>query len=399
MNILYMVSLFPCWSETFIVRELHALKAKGCDISVYSLKPASEHMVHEDAAALLDQTLYPSSPMRILMNALIMFSRRPLLNLRLLYRVLVRMAPYPQALVKSLVTGLLALDAAARLQGDPPERIHAHWATYPSTAAWIISQNLNIPFGFTSHAHDIFLENHLLREKMADASLVVTISAFNQRYLMAQVPDLTPERINIVHCGVNLADFALTPLSDNTRIVSVGRFDEIKGFVYLIDACAALHARGVTFSCEIVGEGPLGATLQQRIDALGVASCVTLSGAKTQAEVRTFIADAAIFCLPSVKTASGNMDGIPVVLMEAMALGTPVVSTQVSGIPELVIDEKTGLLCPPKDADALADALARLLHDPQQRARLRQEAREKVSADFDCTREADKLARLFEASA
>ena len=395
MKILYLVSLFPCWSETFIVRELHALKARGFDLEIYSLKPASEKMVHDDAAALLDKTQYPSSLVLLIFQALYMFVRRPILNLRLLLSILTGMIHYPGALLKSLITFVLALDAAYKLRKSPPDRLHAHWATYPSTAAWVISENLRIPFGFTSHAHDIFLENHLLEKKTAAADLCVTISAFNINYLSKLIGSQARDKFHVVHCGVDITSFSQTADANNRRIVSVGRFDEIKGFRFLVEACGKLRDKNIPFQCEIVGEGPLQAAIEGEIHRLNLQDQVTLKGAMPQAEVRNFIAEGSIFCLPSVITAEGNMDGIPVVLMEAMALGTAVVSTRVSGIPELVIDKQTGILCEPRDSESLAAALETLLADSELRLKLSAAAREKVENEFDCHREAAKLADLF----
>ncbi len=398
MKVLYLVSLFPCWSETFIVRELHALKKLGFDLEIYSLKPHSEDMVHDDAKALLENTSYPSNALVLMLHAIVMFIRRPLVNVGILLAITRRLAKHPEALVKSLITVVLGLDAAYTLKNNPPERLHAHWATYPSTAAWVISKNLNIPFGFTCHAHDIFLENHLLTEKVRDASLCVTISDFNIRFIGSLIGKHTEGKFNVIHCGVDIDTFQMIEAEKDNLIVTVGRFDEIKGFKYLIEACSILRDRSVDFRCEIVGEGPLRSDIESEIVRLDLAHLVKLLGAKNQEEVRQFIGKGTVFCLPSIKTEQGNMDGIPVVLMEAMALGTAVVSTKVSGIPELVLAEQTGLLCESRDSAALADSLEEILNNSALRERLVKAARQKVQQGFDCNIEAEKLANLFRLS-
>lgn len=398
MKVLYLVSLFPCWSETFIVRELHALKKLGIKLEIYSLKPHSEDMVHDDAKALLENTRYPSNALVLMLHAILMFIRRPLVNVGILLAIIRRLVKHPEALLKSLITVVIGLDAAYTLKNNPPERLHAHWATYPSTAAWVISKNLDIPFGFTCHAHDIFLENHLLTEKVRDASLCVTISDFNIRFIGSLIGKHTEGKFNVVHCGVDIDTFQMVEAEKDNLIVTVGRFDEIKGFKYLIEACSILRDRSVDFRCEIVGEGPLRSDIESEIAQLDLGQVVKLLGVKNQEEVRQFIGNGTVFCLPSIKTEQGNMDGIPVVLMEAMALGTAVVSTKVSGIPELVVAEQTGLLCESRDSAALADSLEEILKNNALRERLVKAARQKVQQGFDCNIEAEKLANLFRQS-
>ena len=178
-------------------------------------------------------------------------------------------------------------------------------------------------------------------------------------------------------------------------IVTVGRLDPIKGFDVLVDALAELKRRGRRVRCQIIGEGPLRGELQARVDRQGLSELVALVGARAQAEVGAALRAATIFTLPSLIAPSGDRDGIPVSLMEAMAAGAPVVSTRVSGIPELIEDEREGLLVAPQDSRALAEALARLLDDVALRRRLAVAARAKIEREFDAAREANKLLELF----
>jgi glycosyltransferase involved in cell wall biosynthesis len=179
------------------------------------------------------------------------------------------------------------------------------------------------------------------------------------------------------------------------ELLAVGRLDPIKGFDVLVDALGELAKTGRKFRCRIIGSGPLEGDLRARIDRHGIGDWVELLGARPQAEVRAALNAASVFVLPSVVTATGDRDGIPVSLMEAMALGTPVVSTRVSGIPELIEDGREGLLVPEKDAAALAAAIARLLDDPDLGPRLAVAARAKVEREFDASVEARKLLELL----
>jgi colanic acid/amylovoran biosynthesis glycosyltransferase len=199
-------------------------------------------------------------------------------------------------------------------------------------------------------------------------------------------------RVEIVHCGVSPQIFPFVRAGrDAKRILAIGRLDHIKGFSHLVSACGLLHERGVAFECDIVGSGPLQDALSAQIEALGLRGKVRLLGARKQEEVRGFLHSAAMFVLPSVVTPRGDRDGIPVAMMEAMASGVPVVSTRVSGIPELVEDGVTGLLADPGDAVSLSACIERMIGDPALVETLVVCARKHVEQEFDVTKEAAKL--------
>jgi len=396
MRVLYVVSLFPCWSETFIVREIQEMLRAGADVRILSLRRASEPLVQSDAVALLDRVIYPPGTAATL-NAI---ARAPLEDLGDLARMAVGLRRHPQALAKSAVAWSRALGALPAIREFAPDHIHAHFATYPSTVALLLSRRLGVPFSFTAHAHDIFLEDHLLAWKLEASAFSVAISEFNRRFVGERLGEPAASRMRIVHCGISpaLFDFELEG-RDPHRILAVGRLDAIKGFTHLVDACAVLRSRGVEFTCDIVGSGPLQAELAQRIEAHGLGAKVRLLGVRPQEDVREMLRTAGVFAMPSVVTPRGDRDGIPVALMEAMACGAPVVSTTVSGIPELVRDGETGLLAPPGDAHRFADCLQRLLRDQDHAAWLALHARIAVERDFDIRREAAKLHREFELAA
>jgi glycosyltransferase involved in cell wall biosynthesis len=302
----------------------------------------------------------------------------------------------PIEVAKSYEALLRGVEQLDWIESFDPDVIHAHWATYPSTVAWVLARVLGKPFGFTCHAHDIFVNDHLLREKIEQAKVAVTISQFNVNWLTEHRTPRARERLKVVHCGVDLSTI---PFRADGRepglIMAVGRLDPIKGFDVLIDALGELHRQGRKVRCRIIGEGPLEGAMKASIARHGLGDSVEMTGALPQAEVRKSLYAASIFALPSVVTPTGDRDGIPVSLMEAMAAGTPSVSTLVSGIPELIEHEREGLLVPEKNAPALAQALARLLDEPQLGERLAVAARAKVERDFDAGREARKVLQLF----
>jgi glycosyltransferase involved in cell wall biosynthesis len=400
MRILYVVSLFPCWSETFIVREIAELVRAGADVRILSLRHPCESMVQSDAAALLDRVVYPPQGWRAWRPALGALARHPRTELANLVRLFAGLWRHPASLAKTLIAWARALSTVEQLSQFHPQHIHAHFATYPSTVALLLSRRLAVPFSFTAHAHDIFLEDHLLAWKMRASAFSIAISEFNREFIARRLGQDAIRGMHVVHCGISPAIFAFTPEGrDARRILAIGRLDDIKGFPHLVDACALLRARGVAFTCDIVGSGPLGGELAARIARLGLAGHVRLLGARKQEEVREMLAQAGVFAMPSVVTRRGDRDGIPVALMEAMACGLPVVSTRVSGIPELVRDGVTGLLADPGSAEQLADCLARLLEQPVYAAQLAGRARHTVEREFDIGREAGKLREAIEHAA
>ena len=396
-RVLYLVSLFPCWSETFIVREIHALMRQGVEVRIISLKPHSEPMVQPDAEILLDRVIYPPASLAgSLKAALPKVLGHPLQSVRELAPLVKSLWRKPDELVKSVVSWWRTLTMIDAVRAFDPQHLHAHWATYPSSAARILAGRIGRPWSFTGHAHDIFVHDQDLAGKLNQADFSVTISGYNQKQLAARMIPRNQSRLAVIHCGVLPADLPYTAAGrEAAYIVGVGRLDPIKGFIHLVEACRLLKERGTAFTCDIIGDGPLRDTLQQAIDAAGLQAQVRLTGALPQQEVRTRINRATLFVLPSVLLADGNADGIPVALMEARACGATAISTRVSGIPELIHHEENGLLVSPGDAAELADAMARLLGDAPLRTRLAEAARRTIVQDFDADIEAGKLLALI----
>jgi glycosyltransferase involved in cell wall biosynthesis len=395
-RVLYVVSLFPCWSETFIVREIETLVAAGADVRILSLKSPSERMVHPEAERLLARVRHPLGLGAALVARARALARHPGAVLPVVARIAAALATRPAELAKSLAAVGRALEHLDWIREFDPDVVHAHWATYPSTAAWALSKALGKPFGFTCHAHDIFVHDHLVGQKIEAADVPVTISRYNVEWLAEHRTPLARSRLRVVHCGVDLSVIPFQRAGrDRDLVLAVGRLDVIKGFDVLVDALGELRRQGRRVRCRIIGEGPLEADLRAAIARHGIGDTVELVGAQPQAAVREALRAATVFALPCVVAPTGNRDGIPVALMEAMACGAPVVSTRVSGIPELIEDGLEGILVPDRDPPALAAALARLLDDPALAAGLASAARAKVEREFDAAREARKLMEHF----
>lgn len=394
-RVLYVVSLFPCWSETFIVREIEQLVARGVDVRILSLKAPCEALVHAQAEALMPRVRH-ARPLRASGFARL---RHALANAAVVAgsvaEAVAALWRRPAVLAKTLVALFRALGELDEVRQFRPQWIHAHWATYPSSAAMFLSRLTGVPWSFTAHAHDIYVEQQLLPRKLERASLAVTISQFNVGWLRPwSGPDAAPLRV--VHCGIDPDDIAFEPADrERSSVLSIGRLDPIKGFDVLLDAIALLRERGVACTVTIVGEGPARAALEAQRAALALDGVVSFAGAQRQPEIRRALRATTVFSLPSVVAPDGNRDGIPVALMEAMAAGAPVVTTAVSGIPELVRDGIEGDLVPPGDAVALADALQRQLAEPERRLRYARAARDKVEREFDTRAESARLLEHF----
>jgi len=395
-RVLYVVSLFPCWSETFIVREISALIEAGVDVRILSLKRAHDGPLQTDSAALMDRLRRPQPLHAGVLGAMRAFANQPAAVLGAARTIIAGTWDEPAAMLKSLAALARGLEHLAWLREFDPEFIHAHWATYPSTVAWALGRILNRPFGFTSHAHDIFANNQLLLRKLEDSALAITISRHNVAWFDDHVSPLAHHKLDVVHCGVDLKQIPWRPGGrDGAQILAVGRLHPIKGFDTLIEALALARRDGLRFTCNVVGDGPLLTELQALVRSKGLEGHVQLLGAQSQETVRALLEQASVFALPSKVAADGGRDGIPVALMEAMASGCTVLSCRTSGIPELINDGEHGTLVPARDPQALAAALQRLLGDGALRQRLAAAARLRIERDFDAREEAHKLHRLM----
>lgn len=390
-RVTYIVSMFPCWSETFICREIQELIRRGIGVQIISLRKCNESLIQTDAAHLLNRVIYPVG-WRPIAKTYQKMLRHPWIAARQLGRILRRFWRSPEELGKNLVSWQRSVAAVSTITAFKPDRIHAHWATYASTAALHVHELTGIPFSFTAHAHDIYVSDHFLAEKLELAAFVVTISRFNRDLLRRKCGARVGSRIRVIHCALPVG--SVQSQAEETRgnhVLSVGRLDPIKGFPTLIRACDLLRARGIEFHCDIVGDGPLRDDLRQMVRKLDLEDKVTFQGALPSTKIRELMSRASTFVLASQKSQEGNMDGIPVALMEAMAAGTPVVATAVSGIPELVIDRETGLIVPPRDPAALANAIEEMMLNFALREVCRANARQLLSREFRIETEADKL--------
>jgi glycosyltransferase involved in cell wall biosynthesis len=392
MRIGYVLDRFPSLHQTFVLNEMLALEARGLELAVFSLLPASD-LVHADVARLKAPVSYapPSgSPAGLARGQLDAVAHAPAAWAATVRTVLAD----PRRVVAASMLRGAALAPAARALGV--SHFHAHFAAGANVAAHTLARLTGTSFSFTMHAVDLYARPVLLCETLSAASFGVTSTAYNQQFLAETCGPVIAAKVDLVRACVDPADFAAVEKLPHEvpTILSVGRLIEKKGLRDLVEALAILQRRGLAFRAILVGDGPERPVLAAAIARHGLGEQVSLHGSVTQNELRQLYGRSDLVALPSVVAADGDRDGIPVTLIEALAVGLPVVSTTVSGIPELVT-ENVGRLVPPHSPAALADALAALLLDPELRARLGQAGPALVRSAFDVSRSAEQMAQLF----
>jgi len=279
--------------------------------------------------------------------------------------------------------------------------LHAHFASSPGLVALFTSRLTGVPYTLSAHAKDIYTSDPGdLRPKLREARAVITCTEYNRRHLQAHYGLQCEGKLHCVYHGVDLSQFPFFGSHASEQgaplVLSVARLVEKKGLEDLIAAAALLRRRGRRFMVEIIGEGPLRSTLQAQVRAFGLEGVIALAGARSQETVCLAYRRASVFALPCKVAGNGDRDGIPNVLLEAVASGVPVVSTPVSGIPELIESGRQGLLVEPAQPVMLADALERILSSPELSSRLAGAARARLEAHFSLDRSAARLRTLFQ---
>jgi colanic acid/amylovoran biosynthesis glycosyltransferase len=387
----YVLKMYPRFSETFITNEIPAHEAAGIDLEIFSLKPPLDGRFHESLARVRAPVTYLSaggSKGSTVWEAL----KRASAQLPGLWDEMT------QLVAVDVDDAMHAVELSCHVRNRAITHLHAHFGSVATTVARLAARLTGVSYSFTAHAKDIFHEDvdpSDVTAKLQEATSVVTVSDFNLSYLRRHYGAAAARAVRIYN-GLDLDRFPYrAPLDRPPLVVSVGRLVEKKGFPVLIDACQLLRGAGHEFRCRIVGAGPLEDELKFQVEAARLGDCVELAGPLPQEVVRCIVEDASVFAAPCVIAADGNRDGLPTVLLEAMALGTPCVATDVTGIPEIVKHGQTGLLVPQRDARALADSIATLLHDAELRVSLASSARAMIDKDFDIHRQAETLRRRF----
>ena len=381
----YVLKRFPRFSETFILNELLALQALGIECHIFSLLTPPDEPRHAGLADLRAPVTYLSKatgPMLVVdpKDAVLFAGNDP----------------------RSVTTLQWKAAEVARLaRAAGITHLHAHFGSDPTTVALLAAREIGGTFSYTAHARDIYhtyvspeIDAAKRQAKLNEAAFTVTVSDCNADHLTSLCP-AAADRIHRVYNGIDLTLFTPTDESTPGRIMAVGRLVEKKGFAVLVDACAILRDRGLDFDCRIIGDGPLQGALQGQIEALDLTGQVTLAGPMPQEKLAAELGTAAIAALPCVITPDGDRDGLPTVLLEAMGKAIPVVTTTVTGGPEIVAEGETGLLCAPGDPVSLADALEVLILDPDRARAMGLAGRRRAERLFDLTTNVAQLTGHF----
>lgn len=421
----YLMSRFPRLTETFILYEILALKRRGVQVEIYPLlrerktrvhpdgasvlrkavdllsREEREVVMHPDARPLLPQVHYsPLLTWGIVATNLRQLIARPLAYLAALVSIVRHNIGSPNYLLGGLATFPLAVSIGANMRRAGTVHVHAHFANHPAAAAFVISRVFGIAYSFTGHGADLQVDQHMLRRKVEEASFVRAISEDGRRFIAAHAAPGSTRKLVVVPCGIDTRSFdggSGHDPSTPATLLCVATLYEVKGHAYLFEACARLLAAGRDLRCLLVGDGPDRSVLEEHVTRLGLADSISFLGQRVRTEVVELMHEADILVVPSIPTSSGRREGLPVVLMEGMAAGLPVIASAISGIPELVEHEVTGLLVPPKDPEALMRAIARLLDDPELRRTIIAGGRRRVREAYDLDVISAKLTRLFEA--
>jgi glycosyltransferase involved in cell wall biosynthesis len=424
-TVAYVLKGWPRISELFIASEIFRLEQAGLSLRLYVIKPPDESETHPVVERIAAEPEYLPPTTSLSNTTLARWLRE---NLRPFLPALARTARrHPAGLARA--AGLALAQSVRARKGFRPRKLyakellqavaladrladasdvrhlHAHFAHGTTTVTWLASAITGLPFSFTGHAKDIYAPSlnpaGLLARKLRAAEFAVTCTEANVRHLEAIAPDATVHR---VYHGLN-ADFsrlmgeeaAPAPGPNGTlRLLGVGRLVAKKGFDTVVDACGLLQERGVPFEAVIIGpDDDAGPALRARISELGLDGRIRLQGQMSQAELLEEYRRASAFCLPCRVMDNGDRDGIPNVLAEAMACGAPVVTTAISGIPEIVRDGVNGLFVAPDDPEGLADAVLRLREDRALAHRISEEAAATVQRELDGERLALTLQSLF----
>lgn len=399
-RIAYVLKMYPRFSETFIVSEILAREAAGEEIVIFSLRPPIDARFHPELArvqAPVIQVGRSSSPRRLWeVWSAAMADPELARGMSAQLGELVRAGADDAE--QALAVAMLAREHGV-------SHLHAHFASMATTVARLAGLLTDLPYSFTAHAKDIFhcdVEDEDLARKLRDADHAVTISEYNRYHLHSRFGARDTARLELVRNGLELERFPYrrrTDLAEVPLLLGVGRLVEKKGFDQLIDVVHALRAEGREVRAEIVGDGPLRDELTAQIDRLGLQQQVRLLGPRTQEEVRHLLDAADLFVAPFVIGADGNADGLPTVLLEAMATGIPCVAASVTAVGEVILDGETGWLVPTGDTAALIGAVREALDPATHRLALTDAARELVVAEYDSRSQARHLRVLAERSA
>jgi len=403
LKVAYILFRFPSLTETFIAEEIQKIQGSGVKVRVYSLLPSKEDLVHPVSLSILPLTRNVPG----IFNPAVWFAqvhylwKNPGLYFHLLWTLLRQPAKHFSTYLQRMAIFFKSVWLAKDLQSRQIQLIHTHFAWLSSAASWVVSRLLDVPFTVTTHAFDIYSErNDLLKLITNQAAKVMTISDHNKNAILGLNPRIPNDKVQVVRCGIDLSFFSRSINAQSTiafplQITSVGSLIEKKGHKFLIQACANLEKQDMPFQCVIIGTGAQHAFLENLIQENNLGKDVVLAGKKSQEWIRNRLSQSHVFILACVRTEDNDQDGIPVAMMEAMAMGVPVISTAISGIPEIIKDEETGIIVKECDPASITQAIMRLSVDSDLRKTLSGNGVRLIQQEYNILKNVRQLRTIF----
>ncbi len=390
-KLLYILTRFPVPTETFILNELRQVRREGIDYDLFAFHVDTEKASLPPYLEIKARELLGAHTIRGQAAFMELSTKKTGLMIKIAKE---RWCKKFHHLIQAAWLAKWCID-------NNIGHIHAHYAYHSTSAARVISALTGISYSFTAHANDIFKSSWQMGEKIRDSLFCATCTGYNREYLLNTYKDIKQEKVHRIYHGIDTTLFlrsekpSTREQTDSLKTVTVARLREKKGIDYLIEALALLRSKGIPVIGKIIGSGPDESRLQQLAIRHGIEKYITFTGSLPHEDVKDALDKADLFVLPSIIAPDGSRDGIPNVILEAMAMELPVVSTRVSAIPEAVSHGKTGILVPPKDSKSLADAIEQLYLEPQKRSLMGQEGRNRVKTLFDLERNTQLLIHQF----
>lgn len=399
-KIVYIIGRYPLLTTTFIDREIMKLKQWGVDLTIFSIRqPPEDTPLSSFQIELKQQVKYllPVNVWQLIFSQIFFSVLHPRRFFGTLVYLLTREHPNFNAMLKTILHFGEGVYFAYLLRDQEIDEVHAHFLDRAALLALVAKRLLEIPYSLSIHAGaDIYVNPTLIFEKLQEARQAVTCTHFNKTHLKSLIGSSLAEKIIVVPHGLNPQQFAPDQnLRDENLLLAVGQLKMRKGFFELIEACKTLRDQNFDFKCEIIGGGSLFGSLQEKITAYSLEDHVSLTGALPNEEVLERLKKATLFVMPCKVSENGDVDGIPNVLLESMAMTVPVISTRISAIPELISDQENGLLVNPNSHDELVKAIISLINSPEKRAQLGNAGRKKVLADFNIDTNIDRFANTL----
>lgn len=390
----YIMSRFPTLSETFILDEVLALKRRGFDVTLFPLIRERSQSRHPETALVDGDLMYtPFVSRSILAANWRIFWSDPGRYLRILLSTFLKVIPSANFTIGAAGIWLKSVYLAAEARRRGIGHIHAHFCTHPTLAAWIICRFVGIPYSFTAHGSDLHVDQTMLAEKIRCARFAVMISQYNLEFTVARVGEALRQKMLLIHCGIDTSAFAASAVPEGgpLRILCIASLRPVKGHVPLLRACRILSDRGIDWHLTLIGDGELRNELASLSRDLEISPRVEFLGQQTRPVVLDNLKDCQLVALTSVMDKQGRREGVPVSLMEALAVGRPVVTSRLSGIPELIEHAHTGLLAEPGNPLDIADCLQWVFEHPIEARALAQHGRQRVLKSFDLTTNSNRL--------